>query len=853
MDAIREFTVSPFLPERLQPLRRLAYNLWWSWSFEAVDLFRQLDEDLWEETNHNPALMLGTINQARLQVAAEDEAFLAYLQRVIEEFDRHVELPGSWFDRARHPFPEGTTIAFFSLEYGILDCLAMYSGGLGVLAGDCLKSASDLGVPMVAVGLLYQEGYFRQYLAADGWQQESYPIHDFYNLPLELERKEDGTPLTIEVDFPGRQVSAQIWRAQVGKVPLFLLDTNIPLNQPPDQDITDELYGGDGEMRIQQEVMLGIGGLRALRALGIEPTLCHMNEGHSALLVLEQIRCLVQEKGLSFAEAHELAGACNVFTTHTLVPAGIDKFPPALMEKYFGDYYRTMGLSQEEFLALGRQDPTAQTSPFNMAVLALKHASYTNGVSRLQAKIARGMWQGVWPGVPEEEVPIGVINNAIHPSTWVSEEMHQLLTRYLGPRWTRECSNPALWQRVTRIPDSELWRAHERQRERFVAFTRQRLRNRLEEQGASPSDILQATEVLNPEALTIGFARRFATYKRAGLILRDVERLARILSDEERPVQIIFAGKAHPQDNPAKGIIRQVVQLSRQEQFRRRVVFLEGYDMAVARYMVQGADLWLNTPRRPLEASGTSGMKAAVNAVLNLSVLDGWWAEAYVPQIGWAIGRGEEYEDPQIQDDVESGALYDLLEREIVPLFYDRGPDGLPRRWLARMKAAMQRICPFYNTNRMVRDYAVSLYLPAARHRQRLAAQDMASARSLAQWKAALREAWPDLRIESLEETVPPSLTVGDKLEVRARVHLGALTPEDVSVELYYGPLDPQRHITGGDTAAMACEESLGEGTHLFAGTLSSRTSGRYGYTLRILPRHPDLVRPSEPGLIHWA
>jgi len=715
MRAIREFTVSPSLPEKLKPLRELAYNLWWSWNFQAIDLFRQMDEDLWEETNHNPILMLGTIKQARLQAAAEDEAFLAYLERVCHEFGQYMKLAGTWFEKTKHPFPEGMTIAYFSAEFGILDCLAIYSGGLGVLAGDCLKSASDLGLPMVGVGLLYEEGYFRQYLSADGWQQESYPLHDFYNLPLELQRKEDGTPLTIAVDYPGRQVSAQIWRAQVGRVPLFLLDTNIPPNRAPDHDISDELYGGNQETRIQQEIMLGIGGTRALRALGIQPTICHMNEGHSAFLVLEQIRCLMQEEGLPFAQAHELAAAYNVFTTHTSVPAGIDKFPPSLMEQYFGDYYRSLGLSQQEFLALGRQDPADQGAPFNMAVLALKHASYRNGVSQLHGKVARRMWQGVWPGVPEDEVPIEVINNGIHPCSWVSEEMRELFTRYLGPRWIRESTIPVVWERVSRIPDAELWRTHERQRERLVAYARRRLRRQIEERGASPSDILQASEVLDPEALTIGFGRRFTTYKRANLILRDPERLACILCDVERPVQIIFAGKAHPQDNPAKEIIRQVVQFSHQERFGRRVVFLEDYDMNMARYMVQGADLWLSTPRQPMEASGTSGMKATVNGVLNLSVLDGWWAEAYQPEIGWAIGRGEGYEDPNIQDEVESKALYELLERVIVPLFYDRGPDGLPRGWLACMKAATQHICPFFNTNRMMRDYAVRFYLPAAR------------------------------------------------------------------------------------------------------------------------------------------
>ena len=853
MQALREFTVSSSLPERLQPLRELTYNLWWSWNFHAVDLLRQLDEDLWEETNHNPVLMLGTIQQARLQTAAEDEAFLAYLERVCQQFDEYIKLPGAWFGTTRYPFPEGMTIAYFSAEFGLIDCLAIYGGGLGILAGDCLKSASDLGLPMVGVGLLYQEGYFRQYLSADGWQQESYPLHDFYNLPLKLERKEDGSPLTISVDYPGRKVSAQIWRAQVGKVPLFLLDTNIPSNQAPDQDITDELYGGDEEMRIQQEIMLGIGGLHALRALGIQPAICHMNEGHSAFLVLEQIRRLVQEEGLSFAEARELATASNVFTTHTSVPAGIDKFPVWLMEKYFTDYSSSLGLSQHEFLALGRQNPSDAQAPFNMAALALKHASYSNGVSRLHGEVARHMWREVWPDVPEDEVPIEVINNGIHASSWISQEMGDLFTRYVGPRWIREPSTPAVWERVSRIPDAELWRTHERQRERLVAYTRRRLRRQMEERGASSSDIVEAGAVLDPEVLTIVSARRFATYKRANLILRDLQRLANMLCDDEGCIQIIFAGKAHPKDTPAKEIIRQIVQFSRQEQFRYRAVFLEDYDMAMARYMVQGADLWLNTPRRPMEASGTSGMKAAVNGVLNLSVLDGWWAETYQSDIGWAIGRGEHYDNPNTQDDVESNALYELLEREVVPLFYDRGPDGRPRGWLARMKAAIQCVSPLYNANRMVRDYAIRFYLPAARRRQRLADREMASVRSLAQWKAILRDNWSELRIEKVEAGTSPELTVGDRLEVRAQIHLGELTPQDLSVELYYGLLGPERQIETAETIIMRSQPSTEEGKYLYVGTLPCRTSGRYGYTLRILPHHEDLIRPFDVGLILWA
>jgi starch phosphorylase len=850
---VREFTVSPSLPERLRPLQQLAYNLWWSWNFRAAELFRQIDGDLWEETNHNPVLMLGTIQQERLQATAEDEAFVAYLERVCQEFDEYMEPRTTWFDSAQYPFPEGMTVAYFSAEFGLLDCLAIYSGGLGVLAGDCLKSASDLGLPMVGIGLLYQEGYFRQYLTADGWQQESYPLHDFYNLPLMLERKEDGTPLTVTVDYPDRQVYAQIWRAQVGRVPLYLLDTNIPLNRAPDQDISDELYGGDGEMRIQQEIMLGIGGLRALQALGIRPTIYHMNEGHSAFLVLEQIRRLVQEEGLTLAEARELATASNVFTTHTSVPAGIDKFAPWLMEKYFRDYYRSLGLSQEDFLALGRQNPADQGAPFNMAVLALRHASYSNGVSRLHGEVARRMWSGVWPDVPEDEVPIDVVDNGMHPSTWVSDEMQQLFTRYLGPRWVMEPSTPALWERVSRIPDAELWRTHERQRERLIAYVRRRLRAQMEERGGSSSEMREASEVLDPEALTIVFARRFATYKRASLILRDPQRLMRILCNETRPAQIIFAGKAHPHDNPAKEIIRQIVQFGRQELCRQRVVFLEDYDMEMARYMVQGADLWLNTPRRPMEASGTSGMKATINGVLNLSVLDGWWAEAYRPEIGWAIGRGEEYENIHVQDEVEANALYELFEREIVPLFYDRGSDGRPREWLARMKASMQHVSPFFNSGRMVHDYTVRFYLPTARRRQRLVESDMAAARSLVQWKVNLQEHWPEVRIEHVEANTSSDLSVGDRLEVRAHVHLGQLTPGDVTVELYSGRLGPEREIKAPETTTMQYRESMGDGRYLFVGAILCRTSGRLGYALRVLPRHSDLMRPVDAGLILWG
>jgi len=836
----------------LERLRELAYNLWWSWHMEVIDLFRRLDRDLWEETGHNPVLMLGTIEQERLEKASQDEAFLAYMGRVLEEFDRYMRNRPTWYQK-KHGSSQGLVIAYFSAEFGLTDCIPNYSGGLGILAGDHLKSASDLGLPLVGVGLLYQQGYFRQYLSADGWQQERYPENDFYTMPIQLERRQDGDPVVIEVNYPGRKVKAQVWRAQVGRVPLFLLDTNLEANSPQDRDITDQLYGGDMEMRIQQEIMLGIGGIRALKALGIHPAVCHMNEGHSAFLALERIRLLMEEHNLSFAEAREAATAGNVFTTHTPVPAGIDLFPPPLMDKYFADYYPSLGLSREEFLALGRINPMDPNEPFSMAVLALRLSANANGVSKLHGTVSRRMWQGIWPGVPQDEVPITSVTNGIHPLSWISHDMADLFDRYLGPAWREDPANPEVWERVDDIPDEELWRTHERRRERLIAFARRRLRAQLEEHGAPPSEIEKAKGVLDPEALTIGFGRRFATYKRATLILRHPERLARILNNEDRPVQIIYAGKAHPRDQPAKELIRQIIHLARREEFRRRIVFIEDHDMCVARYMVQGVDLWLNNPRRFREASGTSGMKATANGAINMSILDGWWDEAYQPEIGWAIGRGEVYEDHDYQDEVESNAIYDLLEKEVIPLFYDRGPDGLPRGWISKMKAAMKAICPYFNTDRMVREYAERCYLPAAQRFLHLAEDGMMRAKALAGWKMNLSRHWPEIRVISIETATQAEIKVGSELEVRALIHLGPLEPKDVTVELYHGPLDTRGEITPGEATMMSCVEAKGDGNYTFMGVIPCRFSGRYGYTLRLLPHHEDLSSPYELGLILWA
>lgn len=850
MRPVRSFTVTPTLPEGLERLGDLVANLRWTWDHGTIALFRRLDADLWEATGHNPVLMLGSIEQERLQAAALDEAFVAHYRGICQSLDDYVAGAATWYAKS-HP-ERALRVAYFSAEFGLTECLPIYSGGMGVLAGDHLKASSDLGVPIAGVGLLYQQGYFHQYLNVDGWQQEQYVSNDFYTLPVSLQRGADGRPVTVTVGFPDRTVAAQIWKAQVGRVPLYLLDTNTAENSPQDRMITDQLYGGDQETRIQQEMMLGIGGLRALQAVGWNPTVLHLNEGHAAFAALERTRLLVGEQGLTFPEAAEAAAAAHVFTTHTPVLAGHDYFPQALVERYLGDYCQALGLSRREFLALGRRDGTDDKEPFCMTILAMRLAAHRNAVSRLHGEVTRRMWQGLWPRVPSEEVPIKHVSNGVHFRSWISHDLNQLYDRYVGPRWRESPADEQLWRRVEAIPTEELWRTHERRRERLVAFARQRLQVQLRRRGAPASEIALAEETLDPEALTIGFARRFATYKRATLLLRDTQRLATILNRPGQPVQVIFAGKAHPRDEAGKELIRQIVHLCRDERFCQRIVFLEDYDMNVARYLVQGCDVWLNTPLRPMEASGTSGMKAAANGALNVSTLDGWWDEAYAPALGWSIGSGEAYEDGQTQDAVESSVLYDILEHEVVPLFYDRGRDRLPRGWIARMKAAMRNLCPMFNANRVASEYVERCYLPSFDHGARMSADGMIRSRQLAAWKRRVRDQWASLRIEAIEGPPDGTLSVGSTIEVRARISLGSLGPEDVLVQLCVGRLD-----AGGAIAEPAIVQMRSVGRdgdlHTFAGKMEIDTSGRHGLTVRLLPRHDDLLEPAEMGLVVWA
>ncbi len=853
MQALRVFSVVPKLPPKLEPLWDLAYNLWFSWNNELTNIFTTIDHNLWVSCQQNPVALLNRLPQRRIEELARDEFFLqrvAEAKRSLEHYLGRRHSPFK-FPSQQHP---GQVVAYFSLEYGIALSLPIYSGGLGVLAGDHLKSASDLNVPLVAVGLLYQEGYFRQYMTPDGWQQERYPTHDFEQMPLKPALDSEGAQVTIRMKIQGQQLAARIWVAMVGKVPLYLLDTDIQENPPHFRQITARLYGGGLEMRLWQEMLLGIGGVQALGVLGLEPAVIHMNEGHCAFAALERIRLHMKNHGLSFEAASEFCACTSVFTTHTPVPAGNDRFPADLMHAHFEDYARKLGLAFKVFMALGREDPRDEGEHFCMTVLALRLARFNNGVSRLHGEVSRKMWRNVWPQNPVEDVPIAHITNGVHMPTWVATDMAILYDRYLG-NWREDPDCKRIWDQAEGIPDAELWRTHERLRERLVDFVRKRLRKQLMEKGARHKELQMADEVLDPQALTIGFARRFATYKRANLLLMDKERLVRMMSDPRRRVQFIFAGKAHPHDNEGKKIIQELQQLCRREDCRLSMVFLEDYDVKIASRMVQGCDVWLNNPRRPLEACGTSGMKAVANGVLQLSTLDGWWDEAFKPDnsLGWAIGRGEEYDDLAYQDFVESQTLYNVLENDVIPEFYERGHGNLPRTWIRKMKNAFRELGPVFNAHRMVENYVEQAYVPSWRNYSSLVRDDFQAAKELADWRMKLMTHWGNLRIQDIRTETHDKVFVEEPVLVEAKVFLDGLSASDVTVQVYYGPVGQDSSFTVRRTADMTPDKNLGEGWHLYRSEVMPTQAGRFGLSVRILPHHPLLRDAHSLGLIYWA
>lgn len=851
---INKYMVSPSLPKELEPLLEITKNFWWCWNQKAVNLLRTIDIDNYDEKDHNPIRILGESSQECFYNMLHDDAAMMNLAEVYDEFKTYMNQETWYASLDDSQKTENEKIAYFSFEYGLHESLPNYSGGLGILSGDHLKSASDLGLPFIAVGLLYRKGYFRQYLNADGWQQEYDIENDFFNLASEKVLDSNGETMKVDVDLPGRKVYAQIWKANVGRIQLYYLDANIEENSVEDRDITAQLYGGNLETRIQQEILLGIGGIKALKKLGIKPTIYHMNEGHSAFLSLERIRQLMIDDKLDRKTAREVVFSSNVFTTHTPVPAGNDVFPIEMMQKYFMDYIKQIDMSMEEFLKLGKIDPNNQKEDFCMTVLALNLSAENNGVSELHGHVSREMWKDIWKGVPAKELPIDSITNGIHTLSWISFDMQNLLDRYLGPRWRTKPLEYGIWERVQRIPDAELWRTHERRKERLIDFCRERLKAQIINRGFTKNEINHAEQILTPEALTIGFARRFATYKRGTLLFRDIERLKKIISNPHRPVQIIFAGKAHPHDNGGKELIKNIAEICRREEFRDHIVFLEDYDINVARYMVQGVDVWLNNPRRPLEASGTSGMKVPPNGGLNFSILDGWWDEAYDGQNGWAIGNREEYTDLEYQDEVESNALYNVLENEIIPLYYERGRDDIPRQWVTAMKWSMQTVCPQFSTNRMVADYFNKFYTNASRRYINMTSDDFKKSKELKSWKDNIYSKWSKVSFENTMSEMPSrNLQVGSKFEVKTIVNLGNIAPDSVRVELYHGKLSMKDEITEPTIVEMKHSSDLGNGRHSFIGSLECVNTGQSGYAIRMYPYHKDLGYKFDMKMIIWS
>ncbi|MBF0474243.1 MAG: alpha-glucan family phosphorylase [Deltaproteobacteria bacterium] len=851
MNKIKRFVVSPDIPKRLEGLKKIAYNIWWSWNIEAIHLFRSIDVDLWEECHHNPVKMLGLLSAENYRNLVTDEVFMARVDRILEDLEEYLEAP-TWFAK-NYPDYQKVCIAYFTFEAGFHESLPLYSGGLGILSAEHLKSASELGVPLVSVSILYKLGYFQQYLNQDGWQMESYPENDYFNMPLTLETKPDGTPLFISIDYPGRKVYAQIWRMQVGRVPHFLLDANVEMNSPDDREITYQLYGGDNEMRIKQEILLGIGGTRALKLMGYDPMVCHMNEGHSGFLSLERVNMLVQDHGLKVHEAREIVKSTNVFTTHTPVPAGIDVFPVDLIRKYFTASCQAIGIDIEELIAFGRENPDDPNSPFNMAVLSFRMSYRINGVSKLHGQVSRRTWKHLWPGVPEDEVPIKHVTNGVHTKTWLSDEMKRMYDRYLGTRWLDEPDSGRVWERVDKIPDAELWRTHERLRERLVYFVRRQLARQLKARGLHHTKVSAAEEVFDPDALTIGFARRFARYKRATLLFTDPERLDLLVNNPSRPVQFIFAGKAHPQDNPGKDLIKQLIHTSSSDTFRHRIVFLENYDIEIARYMIQGVDIWLNNPRRPMEASGTSGMKGPINGGINLSVLDGWWDESYNGKNGWTIGNGEEYANQTEQDGIESLALYEILEKEVVPMFYQRDEAGIPRRWTAMMKESMRSVVPVFNTDRMLIDYLNMFYIPALQKWERLTSDNYDLAKDLVYWRNFIKDQWGKVKVLDVKTEADRILKVGGLMVINAVVELGEINPWNVAVEVYYGKVDAQAYaVTNAQAMRMEWQKEVSPGQHLFTLEFPLTQSGETGFNVRVLPARDILNHKFDTGHITW-
>jgi starch phosphorylase len=847
---VREFHVAPRLPGPIDRLLELAKNLWWCWHPEAVDLFQRIDTAAFAACGSNPVRLLGDVDPRRLEQLAHDASFRAHLDRVLDAFDRDLRRV-SWFEKG-YPEFRGRRVAYFSAEFGIHECLPLYSGGLGVLAGDLLKSASDLGVPAVGVGIAYRFGYFQQQINHDGWQTELYPENDFSRMPMELARGSDGKPLVISVAMGARTVRAQVWRVQVGRVPLHLLDTNLPDAPEQDRRISARLYDSDKRVRLEQEILLGIGGVHALHGLGIEIDAYHMNEGHTTFLTLEQAARVMEREQLSFEDARHLVAAANTFTTHTPVPAGHDAYDPEWIREQLATYASRLRIPVEQLVALGQREPGKAGDLFNMTVLGLRMARHKNGVSKLHGEVTREMWKDLWPMLQVDELPITHVTNGVHSQSWLSAEMRRLFDRYFEPEWLAHAGLATTWEKVREIPDAELWRSRCRLRQRLVNEVRSRLLRQAQRGVVSPAQLRRAERALDPEVLTVGFCRRFATYKRSTLLFRDLERLKRICRHSERPIQFVFAGKSHPQDEPGKKCIREIVRASWGEELMGRVVFVENYDIGLARILVQGVDVWLNNPRRPYEASGTSGMKAVLNGGLHMSILDGWWCEGWRGDNGWAIGNGHDSANPDIQDQLDSLSAYDLLEHEVAAAFYERDKDGIPGDWCRMMKASIGGLARQFSSDRMLEEYASRFYAPALRVHDELGGHNRGRMRALSDWWRMVNQSWERVRIADVKVAADAPLALGERLPVAIALDAGPIDPAHLVVEVVHGPLDGDGRIR---EAAVAATSHAGNeaGLERYTATVPCSRSGKQGLAVRVRPGRAGSEWIFDQTLVRWG
>lgn len=851
MYVFNKIIVNPQLPKRIEDLEKIANNLWWSWNTEFLNLFKQIDADLWERVEKNPVKFLKQVSQERLEEAEKNVEFLKQYDKIVENFESYQNSKSTWFSK-RYPENKNDLIAYFSAEYGLDQILSIYSGGLGILSGDHLKSASDLGIPLVAVGLLYKNGYFHQKINGYGEQETEYRKIDIYSLPIKPVKDENGQDLIIFVKFPKRRLYLKVWSISVGRVTLYLMDSDIEENNEEYRDITTTLYGGNQEMRISQEIVLGMAGVRLLKTLGLKPSLYHMNEGHSSFLIIELIKNIMKEKQISFDMAKDIVSSKTVFTTHTPVPAGNDIFPLELVEKYFKDYWERLGISKEEFFKMGMEPNPKPNSGFNMGILALKVAGKKNGVSKLHGAVSRELFSDVWPEIAPDESPITYVTNGIHTCSWLSPNLKELYNKYLMPYWQDHIYENSTWEKIAEIPNEELWNAHMQRKQKLMEKAKQNILERLKRSGYRYEEINEITSKLNPNALTIGFARRFATYKRATLLFRDLERITQILNNADRPVQILIAGKAHPADKEGQNLIKYIHEISMKPQFKGKVFLLENYNMELSRYLISGVDVWLNTPRRPMEASGTSGQKASVNGAVNFSILDGWWAEGYNQKNGWAIGTNAEYESYEIQDNCDSESIYQTLENKIIPAYYEKNEKGISDKWMEYMKNSIISTGGKYSTARMLVDYTNQLYMPLINlyHKYYESLENVANYNS---WKKEMYKNWANIVITEENNLNNIVVDAGENIEAHCRVTLPNIEPENVEVQVYYGRIKENGVLEKIAIIPMILETyNEEEKVATYKAKIELTTGGNYGYTFRVMPKHEMLLDSENLNLVKW-